>query len=202
MLHPSLDATTHSTTLVCAHTVRCSCSLCLVGYAKIHIPIISSVSEHQPTAWPHVFMVWYFPLLCKPHVCAGSSHSDLLLPCRPVVCIQEVRCFPAYSFFIEPLQPDQRARVPHPLCCSVHLLRRCHGLSPAVRPVFLMLPGPPYSDLNSHHCRSGIYRILAPPQDILQRRRWYAVEVLVSLGLMSCRPGGRCQGGESGGCEG
>lgn len=31
-------------------------SLYDTGYAKIHIPIIASVSEHQPTAWPHFFM--------------------------------------------------------------------------------------------------------------------------------------------------
>jgi dolichyl-diphosphooligosaccharide--protein glycosyltransferase len=30
-------------------------SLWDTGYAKIHIPIISSVSEHQPTAWPSFF---------------------------------------------------------------------------------------------------------------------------------------------------
>ncbi|KAK9472757.1 Oligosaccharyl transferase STT3 subunit-domain-containing protein [Dipodascopsis tothii] len=35
-------------------------------YAKIHIPIIASVSEHQPTAWPSFFfdtqmLVWLFP---------------------------------------------------------------------------------------------------------------------------------------------
>lgn len=41
-------------------------SLWDTGYAKIHIPIIASVSEHQPTAWPAFFfdlnmMVWLFP---------------------------------------------------------------------------------------------------------------------------------------------
>lgn len=35
-------------------------------YAKIHIPIIASVSEHQPTAWPSFFfdtsfLIWLFP---------------------------------------------------------------------------------------------------------------------------------------------
>jgi dolichyl-diphosphooligosaccharide--protein glycosyltransferase len=30
-------------------------SLWDTGYAKIHIPIIASVSEHQPTAWPSFF---------------------------------------------------------------------------------------------------------------------------------------------------
>ena len=29
-----------------------------IGYAKIHIPIIASVSEHQPTGWTSFFMVF------------------------------------------------------------------------------------------------------------------------------------------------
>jgi dolichyl-diphosphooligosaccharide---protein glycosyltransferase len=41
-------------------------SLWDTGYAKIHIPIIASVSEHQPTAWPAFFfdlnlLIWAFP---------------------------------------------------------------------------------------------------------------------------------------------
>ncbi|KAL1990278.1 hypothetical protein VTN49DRAFT_6117 [Thermomyces lanuginosus] len=41
-------------------------SLWDTGYAKVHIPIIASVSEHQPTAWPAFFfdlgfLVWLFP---------------------------------------------------------------------------------------------------------------------------------------------
>lgn len=41
-------------------------SLWDTGYAKVHIPIIASVSEHQPTAWPNFFfdlnlLIWAFP---------------------------------------------------------------------------------------------------------------------------------------------
>lgn len=41
-------------------------SLWDTNYAKIHIPIIASVSEHQPTAWPSFFfdtqfLIWLFP---------------------------------------------------------------------------------------------------------------------------------------------
>lgn len=41
-------------------------SLFDTGYAKVHIPIIASVSEHQPTAWPSFFfdmnfLIWLFP---------------------------------------------------------------------------------------------------------------------------------------------
>ncbi|ANB15811.1 dolichyl-diphosphooligosaccharide--protein glycosyltransferase subunit STT3 [Sugiyamaella lignohabitans] len=42
-------------------------SLWDTNYAKIHIPIIASVSEHQPTAWPSFFfdnfmLIWLFPV--------------------------------------------------------------------------------------------------------------------------------------------
>uniref|UniRef100_A0A060TJV2 Dolichyl-diphosphooligosaccharide--protein glycosyltransferase subunit STT3 n=1 Tax=Blastobotrys adeninivorans TaxID=409370 RepID=A0A060TJV2_BLAAD len=42
-------------------------SLWDTGYAKVHIPIIASVSEHQPTAWPSFFfdtymLIWLFPV--------------------------------------------------------------------------------------------------------------------------------------------
>lgn len=41
-------------------------SLWDTGYAKVHIPIIASVSEHQPTSWPAFFfdlnlLIWLFP---------------------------------------------------------------------------------------------------------------------------------------------
>ncbi|BEI92321.1 uncharacterized protein CcaverHIS019_0411410 [Cutaneotrichosporon cavernicola] len=41
-------------------------SLWDTGYAKVHMPIIASVSEHQPTAWPAYFfdlqmLIWLFP---------------------------------------------------------------------------------------------------------------------------------------------
>ncbi|AMD21505.1 HER227Cp [Eremothecium sinecaudum] len=41
-------------------------SLWDTNYAKVHIPIIASVSEHQPTAWPafffdNQFLIWLFP---------------------------------------------------------------------------------------------------------------------------------------------
>ncbi|KAG8964915.1 oligosaccharyl transferase stt3 subunit [Tulasnella sp. 419] len=41
-------------------------SLWDTGYAKIHIPIIASVSEHQPTAWPSFFMDLNFLIFIFP----------------------------------------------------------------------------------------------------------------------------------------
>ncbi|PKS10607.1 hypothetical protein jhhlp_002361 [Lomentospora prolificans] len=85
-------------------------SLWDTGYAKIHIPIIASVSEHQPTAWPAFFfdlnlLIWLFPAgvyLCfdqlrDEHVFIvvyalfGSYFSGvmvrLMLTLTPVVCV-------------------------------------------------------------------------------------------------------------------
>ena len=85
-------------------------SLWDTGYAKIHIPIIASVSEHQPTAWPAFFfdlnlMIWLFPAgvyMCFQHLkdehvfiviyAVLSSYFAgvmvrLMLTLTPVVCI-------------------------------------------------------------------------------------------------------------------
>lgn len=85
-------------------------SLWDTGYAKIHIPIIASVSEHQPTAWPAFFfdlnmLIWMFPAgvyLCfqkleDQHVFIvvyaifGSYFAGvmvrLMLTLTPVVCV-------------------------------------------------------------------------------------------------------------------
>jgi len=85
-------------------------SLWDTGYAKIHIPIIASVSEHQPTAWPAFFfdlnlLIWLFPAgvylcfqnLADEHVfiivyaLSGSYFAGvmvrLMLTLTPVVCV-------------------------------------------------------------------------------------------------------------------
>ncbi|KAK9465145.1 Oligosaccharyl transferase STT3 subunit-domain-containing protein [Lipomyces arxii] len=85
-------------------------SLWDTGYAKIHIPIIASVSEHQPTAWPSFFfdthmLIWLFPAgvyllfqqLRDEHVFVivyailGSYFAGvmvrLMLTLTPVVCV-------------------------------------------------------------------------------------------------------------------
>ncbi|KAF3769251.1 family 66 glycoside hydrolase [Cryphonectria parasitica EP155] len=59
-------------------------SLWDTSYAKIHIPIIASVSEHQPTAWPAFFfdlnmLIWLFPAgvyLCFDKL--GDEHIFLI----------------------------------------------------------------------------------------------------------------------------
>lgn len=85
-------------------------SLWDTGYAKIHIPIIASVSEHQPTAWPAFFfdlnmLIWMFPAgvwlltqeLRDEHVFVivyavlGSYFAGvmvrLMLTLTPIVCV-------------------------------------------------------------------------------------------------------------------
>lgn len=85
-------------------------SLWDTNYAKIHIPIIASVSEHQPTAWPAFFfdtsmLIWLFPAgvyfcfqeLRDEHVFVvvysvlGSYFAGvmvrLMLTLTPVVCV-------------------------------------------------------------------------------------------------------------------
>lgn len=85
-------------------------SLWDTSYAKIHIPIIASVSEHQPTAWPAFFfdlsmLIWLFPAgvymcftdLKDEHVFIvvyalfGSYFAGvmvrLMLTLTPVVCV-------------------------------------------------------------------------------------------------------------------
>ncbi|KAK9462434.1 Oligosaccharyl transferase STT3 subunit-domain-containing protein [Lipomyces oligophaga] len=85
-------------------------SLWDTGYAKIHIPIIASVSEHQPTAWPSFFfdtfmLIWLFPAgvyltfqdLRDEHVFVilysilGSYFAGvmvrLMLTLTPIVCV-------------------------------------------------------------------------------------------------------------------
>ena len=85
-------------------------SLFDTGYAKIHIPIIASVSEHQPTAWPAFFfdlnlLIWLFP--AGVYMCFQSLRDEhvfviiyavfasyfagvmvrLMLTLTPIVCI-------------------------------------------------------------------------------------------------------------------
>lgn len=85
-------------------------SLWDTGYAKIHIPIIASVSEHQPTAWPAFFfdlnmLIWLFP--AGVYMCFRSLKDEqvfiviyavlasyfagvmvrLMLTLTPVVCV-------------------------------------------------------------------------------------------------------------------
>ncbi|EMD38962.1 glycosyltransferase family 66 protein [Gelatoporia subvermispora B] len=105
-------------------------SLWDTGYAKIHIPIIASVSEHQPTAWPSFFMdlhslVFLFPagvVMCfrqlrDEHVFViiyavvasyfAGVMVRLMLTLTPVVCVAAAIAFSSLlDTYIEPTEPD------------------------------------------------------------------------------------------------
>ena len=101
-------------------------SLWDTGYAKIHIPIIASVSEHQPTPWPSYFfdlswLIWLFPggvYLCFKRL--GDEHV--------FVIVYAVMVFPA------PFPTSSFATIPFSyfvlgtrLTCSGELLLGSYG---------------------------------------------------------------------------
>lgn len=108
-------------------------SLWDTGYAKKYIPIIASVSEHQPTAWPSFFMdlqilIWLFPagvFLCfrqlrDEHVFViiyafmGSYFAGvmvrLMLTLTPVVCVSgAVALSTLLDTYMDPQEPEEAA---------------------------------------------------------------------------------------------
>ncbi|KAF8638407.1 hypothetical protein AX17_002232 [Amanita inopinata Kibby_2008] len=105
-------------------------SLWDTGYAKIHIPIIASVSEHQPTAWPSFFMDLQFLIFLFPAgvaLCFRSLRDEhlfviiyaimasyfagvmvrLMLTLTPVVCISSaVALSTLLDTYIDPVEPE------------------------------------------------------------------------------------------------
>lgn len=113
-------------------------SLWDTGYAKIHIPIIASVSEHQPTAWPAYFfdlnlLIWLFPAgvyLCflkladeqvfvVVYAILASYFSGvmvrLMLTLTPIVCVAAAlalsNILDTYLTFKSPEEPATAATV-------------------------------------------------------------------------------------------
>ncbi|GAA99545.1 glycosyltransferase family 66 protein [Mixia osmundae IAM 14324] len=107
-------------------------SLFDTGYAKIHIPIIASVSEHQPTAWPSFFfdlqmLIYLFPagvFLCfrelrDEHVfiivyAVFASYFAgvmvrLMLTLTPVVCVTAAMAVSSvYTAYLDPAVPGSQ----------------------------------------------------------------------------------------------
>ncbi|KAG7446451.1 oligosaccharyl transferase STT3 subunit [Guyanagaster necrorhizus] len=105
-------------------------SLWDTGYAKKYIPIIASVSEHQPTAWPSFFMdlqllIFLFPagvILCfrelrDEHVFViiyavmasyfAGVMVRLMLTLTPCVCVASAVAFSSLlDTYIDPAEPD------------------------------------------------------------------------------------------------
>ncbi|KAH8104081.1 oligosaccharyl transferase STT3 subunit [Cristinia sonorae] len=111
-------------------------SLWDTGYAKKYIPIIASVSEHQPTAWPSFFMdlqslVFLFPagvILCfrqlrDEHVFViiyaivasyfAGVMVRLMLTLTPVVCVAAAIAFSTLlDTYLNPVEPEPEADKP------------------------------------------------------------------------------------------
>lgn len=105
-------------------------SLWDTGYARKHIPIISSVSEHQPPAWPAFFfdlqmLVWLFPAgvylmfreLRDEHIFViiyavmasyfASVMVRLMLTLTPVVCVTAAITISALlDAYLDPQEPE------------------------------------------------------------------------------------------------
>ncbi|KAI0058866.1 Oligosaccharyl transferase STT3 subunit [Artomyces pyxidatus] len=105
-------------------------SLWDTGYAKKYIPIIASVSEHQPTAWPSFFMDLHFLIFLFPAgvvLCFRELRDEhvfviiyalvasyfagvmvrLMLTLTPVVCVSAaVAMSTVLDTYIDPQEPD------------------------------------------------------------------------------------------------
>ncbi|GAA6062133.1 hypothetical protein JCM10212_003168 [Sporobolomyces blumeae] len=105
-------------------------SLWDTGYARVHLPLVSSVSEHQPTAWPSFFfdlqmLVYLFPagvVICfrelrDEHVFViiysvlasyfAGVMVRLMLTLTPVVCVAAaVAISSLYQTYLDPREPD------------------------------------------------------------------------------------------------
>ncbi|POY70124.1 hypothetical protein BMF94_6898 [Rhodotorula taiwanensis] len=105
-------------------------SLWDTGYARIHLPLVSSVSEHQPTAWPSFFfdlnmLIYLFP--AGVYMCFRELRDEhvfviiysvlasyfagvmvrLMLTLTPVVCVAgAVAASSLYETYLDPSLPD------------------------------------------------------------------------------------------------
>lgn len=119
-------------------------SLWDTGYARKHIPIISSVSEHQPPAWPAFFfdlqmLIWLFPAgiyllfreLKDEHVFViiyavmasyfASVMVRLMLTLTPVVCVSAAIAISSLlDTYLDPQEPEENDEVARKLAGSTN----------------------------------------------------------------------------------
>ncbi|KAH7914835.1 glycosyltransferase family 66 protein [Hygrophoropsis aurantiaca] len=110
-------------------------SLWDTGYAKKYIPIIASVSEHQPTAWPSFFMDLHFLIFLFPAgvvLCFKQLRDEhlfviiyavmasyfagvmvrLMLTLTPVVCVSAaVALSTLLDTYLDPTEPDVPTKI-------------------------------------------------------------------------------------------
>jgi dolichyl-diphosphooligosaccharide--protein glycosyltransferase len=105
-------------------------SLWDTGYARVHLPLVSSVSEHQPTAWPSFFfdlqmLIYLFP--AGVYICFRELRDEhvfviiysvlasyfagvmvrLMLTLTPVVCVAAaVAISSVFETYLDPREPD------------------------------------------------------------------------------------------------
>lgn len=106
-------------------------SLWDTGYAKKYIPIIASVSEHQPTAWPSFFMDLHFLIVLFPagvYLCFNELRDEhvfviiyalvgsyfagvmvrLMLTLTPCVCVSAaVALSTLLDKYMDPTEPEE-----------------------------------------------------------------------------------------------
>ncbi|KAM0752014.1 Oligosaccharyl transferase STT3 subunit [Meredithblackwellia eburnea MCA 4105] len=106
-------------------------SLWDTGYARIHLPLVSSVSEHQPTAWPSFFfdlqmLIYLFP--AGVYMCFRELRDEhvfviiysvlasyfagvmvrLMLTLTPVVCVSAaVAVSSIFETYLDPVEPTR-----------------------------------------------------------------------------------------------
>ncbi|KAM0787585.1 oligosaccharyl transferase stt3 subunit [Microbotryomycetes sp. NB124-2] len=105
-------------------------SLWDTGYARIHLPLVSSVSEHQPTAWPSFFfdlqmLIYLFP--AGVYICFRQLRDEhvfviiyavlasyfagvmvrLMLTLTPVVCVTAAMAITSiFETYLDPVVPQ------------------------------------------------------------------------------------------------
>ena len=106
-------------------------SLWDTGYARIHLPLVSSVSEHQPTAWPSFFfdlqmLIYLFP--AGVYMCFRELRDEhvfviiyavlasyfagvmvrLMLTLTPIVCVAAaVAISSIFETYLDPVEPER-----------------------------------------------------------------------------------------------
>ncbi|OCF43697.1 dolichyl-diphosphooligosaccharide-protein glycosyltransferase [Kwoniella heveanensis CBS 569] len=110
-------------------------SLWDTGYAKVHMPIIASVSEHQPTAWPSFFfdlemLIFFFPagvfwcfkelrdeqvfiiIYATLSAYFAGVMVRLMLVITPVVCVSAAIAFSKLlEAYIDPVVPESEDEI-------------------------------------------------------------------------------------------
>lgn len=98
------------------------------SYAKNNIPIIASVSEHQPTTWSS----YYFDLQLLVFMFPGKCCLCWNMPIRHMFILHDSHRFFSFPFSWSLLLFQQSVgcqNLHHYVWCHQHVFLRCHGMS-------------------------------------------------------------------------